>query len=644
MRLLAGILMLDGQEIAPGTLANMCDAMRAPVGHPASARACATIWQNGPIGIAVLESSGDADSVVKAASGKVFGCDARLDERSELQKELGKAGIHEYLPYCEHRKASRSQEDAVFAAASLERWGNDAGLRLLGDFALAAWDPRARELVLMRDHMGIRPMVYAWQPGKYFIFASFPSGVHGSGLVPRELDHVALVHSFLIQRQAGETLSQAVRELPPGHVLQLSARDPRKTPNVRCYWHPQLRKRRHSNPEDAATELRGLMTSAIESRVESVGEGRIAAHLSGGLDSTAVAVIASRKLVAQGQRLLAYSFLLEPQEGVVHGDESPYVEATLAQEPEIEWKSVWPPDPNMYLATDTDIDWGLSLSPSDPENVVCADASAKGASLVLSGWGGDEGVTFNGRGALGDAFLRGHWAYCAQEVMAAKRVRGISRRFTVRSEILGQAAPRWLSRILGLRGGSMELTNASLTMLSKSMTFAIRDLPLHWLEPAPDVRRNQLRLLNSPHLAVRTTNWASIGARFGQAFTFPMLDRRVVDFALSLPSTWHIRDARKRRVFRDAMEGILPEKIRWRFEKLTPFPVSPDSQQIQIPEMLRLAEQLAGVPLVQQIFNMRAVQAGIESYKAHKDDSLATLLSAQIALSMAQYIAEHFNR
>ncbi|MEJ0043196.1 MAG: asparagine synthase-related protein [Rhizomicrobium sp.] len=65
---------------------------------------------------------------------------------------------------------------------------------------------------------------------------------------------------------------------------------------------------------------------------------------------------------------------------------------------------------------------------------------------------------------------------------------------------------------------------------------------------------------------------AQTGARHGLAFAFPLLDRRVVEYAMSLPSELFVRDGFRRRPFRDAMAGVLPERVRWRHEKYMPFP------------------------------------------------------------------------
>jgi len=87
-----------------------------------------------------------------------------------------------------------------------------------------------------------------------------------------------------------------------------------------------------------------------------------------------------------------------------------------------------------------------------------------------------------------------------------------------------------------------------------------------------DGRETRWRLINHTHIAHQAETLAQIGARHGLAFAFPMLDRRVVEFALSLPSELFVRGGVRRRVFRDAMRGILPEQVRTRPHKFPPFP------------------------------------------------------------------------
>ena len=125
----------------------------------------------------------------------------------------------------------------------------------------------------------------------------------------------------------------------------------------------------------------------------------------------------------------------------------------------------------------------------------------------------------------------------------------------------------------------------------------------------PDARDNRLRLLSSPHITERTETWASIGARYGLAFVFPMLDRRVLDFALSLPSALFLRGGYKRRVFRDAMEGVLPEAVRWRHQKLVPLPELLTMAAEHRDAIAQYVDAVAGHPRVRALFDLDGLRA-----------------------------------
>jgi asparagine synthase (glutamine-hydrolysing) len=88
----------------------------------------------------------------------------------------------------------------------------------------------------------------------------------------------------------------------------------------------------------------------------------------------------------------------------------------------------------------------------------------------------------------------------------------------------------------------------------------------------PNGRENRWRLMTHPRIAERAEEWAQTGARHGLAFAFPLLDRRVVEFSLSLPSELFLRDGFRRRPFRDAMVDVLPPMVRLRHQKYQPFP------------------------------------------------------------------------
>src|SRR5918912_1396978 len=114
----------------------------------------------------------------------------------------------------------------VLLAAFIE-WGVECLPRLNGMFAFAVWDERERQLTLVRDHVGIKPLFYAsvdeksGAPGS-FIFASEIKAILATGLVERKMNIEGLNQwlTFLWTPDP-HTLFQGIRSLPPGHVLTL---------------------------------------------------------------------------------------------------------------------------------------------------------------------------------------------------------------------------------------------------------------------------------------------------------------------------------------------------------------------------------------------------------------------------------------
>ena len=214
-----------------------------------------------------------------------------------------------------------------------------------------------------------------------------------------------------------------------------------------------------------------------------------------------------------------------------------------------------------------------SLGAEQPENAVCTRAEEQGVGLVLSGWGGDEGATFNGRGTFAELFLRGRWRTLAREVLALKRERGWSVPRILNNEIVSYLRPEgvinFVKRIIGRDADLQTLFRQSLSTSARRRLAASR---AEGLRMAPDGRENRWRLMTSPHIAERAEVWAQTGARYGLAFAFPLLDRRVVEFSLSLPSELFLRGGFRRRPFRDAMVDVLPERVRLRHQKYQPFP------------------------------------------------------------------------
>lgn len=538
MRLICGLMRLDGNDADEVLLRAMAAQMVVPRLRPTF-----SAWQEGPTALGVLDFSvaNGMALPLPQSSSLAMAADVRLDEPTSMPADMR-------------------------LLSTVEQQGPDALDSVLGDFSFACWNRSAQILVCGRDAFGIRPFAYVYKPGELFAFASLPKALHGSGIVSKIIDEHALARRMLYRLRSDDSLIAGICRLPPAHYLEVS----RSGIALKRYW--QLDRAAVGTtrcpPEAAARELRRLVEQAVLCRLP---PGGIGAHLSGGLDSSALAVLAARRLREEGRTLQAYSFLDRKRNDIALKDETEFVQAVLDQEAGIAWTAVRPPA-GLERSPPLDADTMAPLDQDEPDNQVCAHAEEHGVGLILSGWGGDEAATFNGRGVLAEHLLRGRWRLFAREASALAKERGWSLPHILTREVLSYLLPDTVvARLKRAAGKKPDLAASLDAMLSAKVR---RQLTDERIALVADGRENRWRLITSPHIAERAEMWAANGAHHGVAFAFPLLDRRVVEFALSLPSELFLRDGFRRRVFRDAMKGILPEKIRWRHHKYMAFPSS----------------------------------------------------------------------
>ena len=107
------------------------------------------------------------------------------------------------------------------------------------------------------------------------------------------------------------------------------------------------------------------------------------------------------------------------------------------------------------------------------------------------------------------------------------------------------------------------------------------------------VRGTQVALLRHGHLAWRVESRASHAAEHAIIYRFPLLDRRIVEYALGLPATAYVRRGQSRYLYRLALDGILPDDIRW-FNSKVDTAIEAQQENYRIPMLELLLEKIAG--------------------------------------------------
>jgi asparagine synthase (glutamine-hydrolysing) len=244
-------------------------------------------------------------SIIDLAGGAqpLFGQDGRLVliANGEIYNEPGHRQRLEREGY---RFATGSDCEVILPL--YERFGASCVEHLRGMFAFALWDEGARKLLLGRDRMGEKPL-YIYHDEHRFVFASELRALLASGVVPGDLDPRALGRFFRYQYvPEPETPFTNIRKLPAGHTLVLDADTWQVT--TRRYWSMLDAPPIDGDPVEVIREaLIEAVTGVLRSDVP------VGLSLSGGLDSSAIAVIANR---AYPGRLRAFS-LGYPDAGAV---------------------------------------------------------------------------------------------------------------------------------------------------------------------------------------------------------------------------------------------------------------------------------------------------------------------------------------
>jgi len=210
----------------------------------------------------------------------------------ELRQELQASG-HTF----------RTNSDTEVVVHAYENWGVDCLKRLRGMFAFAivemAQGPAGRpaRVFLARDRLGIKPLYYAKANGAFF-FASEVGSLLASGCIAPKISTQALP-SYLLFGSLGEpaTLVEGVTSLPPGHSISVPVDNPVSARKPEAYWSasPEFATEKHATaatPAQQAQQVRSLLEDAVRSHL--IADVPVGVFLSGGLDSTALAALASR--------------------------------------------------------------------------------------------------------------------------------------------------------------------------------------------------------------------------------------------------------------------------------------------------------------------------------------------------------------
>ena len=557
--------------------------------------------------------------------------DVRIDNRDELSATLGISS-----------QDARERSESALLLTSWERWGLRCADHLVGDYAFAIWDETSRQLILVRGPMALKPLFFVNEPGTT-AFASMPMALFALSGLTKRLNVEEAARTAADIYVSNETLFQSVFKVPHGHAVIVTPGGGTQTVRL---WELKAGMA-PSTVADAGEGMRFELDRAVRAQLRRIS-GPVAAQLSAGRDSSAVAATAAMALNECGERLIAVTGA--PRLGFVGGgddliDEAPIAALTASMHPNI--------DQFVCRAVagraKEEFDF-FNASHSGPmlgtyntgwSNETFREASRHGATVILGGGRGNFSISRGGFDALRQTWQEqglGRWLRTASAIHAQSN---LSWR-TLGHLTFGPDLPAWLHRQL-LRLTRRGRARSSLPMLRgnlRSHAEGLADGRIFDQRPV----RSHAEHVHDMIFAIDNADQVGI-AEWGIEERDPTADRRVVEYCYSLTTVQLVSAESPRPAYEAAFSDRVPREViagrRRGFQ-------GADCYEIYRPEFIRpLLADYARNPAVAELIDFDAAERLMSRWPTSGSETRADLaLFAQHFLntiSLAGYIAHHFD-
>jgi asparagine synthase (glutamine-hydrolysing) len=521
--------------------------------------------------LAIIDLSVNGHQPMQSASGRytmVF--NGEVFNHRELRHELASNGA-----------SFRGHSDSEVILAAFERWGVEPALRrFVGMFAIAAWDGERRELTLIRDRLGIKPLFVYSEPG----YVSFASELRALQAGPRfdaplDLEAVTAYLRYLYV-PAPATIFRHTRKLLPGHLLTIRDLDDR-LPESRPYWSLEevalagARAQLNVTDAEVVEEFDGLLTEAIQLRMEA--DVPLGVLLSGGVDSSTVVSI-MQAASSEPVRTFTIGFDLPEHDESAHARGIAGHLGTNHTELRVDGRDALALVPQLPEMLDEPL-----ADPSYIPTYFVSRLARRQVTVALTGDGGDE--LFGGY----NRYISG-----AQAIKRVARWPRAVRRLAAAG--IGSLSPEQWDRLHGAmvpvlpRRARTRLPGAKFRKIGRMLEgegveSRYRAMLSAWRDPISLVEGGRERSERSDALFARGEGWLELMERMMLAdqgsylpddllakvdrasmsvsleVRVPLLDHRLVEFSWRLPRRFKVRDGNGKWILRQALYRRLPREL-----------------------------------------------------------------------------------
>jgi asparagine synthase (glutamine-hydrolysing) len=508
--------------------------------------------------LSIIDLSAQANQPLFSPDGRyVIVYNGEVYNYLELKQELQQSG---------YRFTSHSDTEVVLAA--YVRYGKDMLEKIRGMFAFVIWDKLEKSLFGARDHLGIKPLLYA-NTGRHFLFCSELKGMIASGMFSQNrLDLTSLATYLSVGHVIPPfTMIEGISALRNGYYFTYSKGQYEEKP----YWFPEnftLRRKEELTYEEAVSTVRNLVLNSV--REELMSDVPLGVFLSGGMDS---AIVAAAMKLEKANDIRTFTIGFEHSNNDIDEREDA---AVIARHFDTRHESIR--IENAYIRDNfQDFIVGLDQPSADGLNTyLVSKYAAKYVTVALSGLGGDE------------LFIGYHGFF--QFLRRKNRYPWFPFQNSINTPILGKMLPDKIYYRLYREFAQSDDILQYVFTLQRNFEYFNEDLlaekfRLHRVNcMTKKVIEENYRFSGVPLIKIKqlyTNQYMgnmllrdsdAVAMKNSLEVRFPLIDKRLVEFVYTLPQEYLIQNINLpggrnyqldgwKRVLRDAFKEDLPDRI-----------------------------------------------------------------------------------
>jgi asparagine synthase (glutamine-hydrolysing) len=554
---------LIGVDETMSAIAGIYNFAGKPVDEPTVSRIATSLirlgpdgmscWTSGSIGMVYgsfhtnLESRFETQPLV-ATGGQVLSWNGRLDNRDQLISTFGNELVND-------------RTDVAIVMCAYHKWGIDFPGKLVGDFAVALWDPRLNTLVLTRDFVGPRTLYYHVDQSS-IIWSSTLSTLIDLTNVSLEIDD-EYVAGFITKLPAGDlTPYRQFQCVPPGHALIV---EPGRC-RTRRFWQPEPgRSIRYKSDSEYEMRFRDLFTESVSCRLRT--DGPVWAELSGGLDSSPIVCVSEELLRQERVPAKALQTVSRVYDEAGKSDERKFIKP-VEEKIGRAGLHLREDDYRLLAALPKDhVAWVPTPIANFAAYYRALDKAMKvsGSRVLLSGFGGDELQLGDGEPfpELVDLLTKGHFCSLHRRLHEWSKSRKETYLEFAAQNVLSPLLPKTLQL-------SRHKVFTKLLQFYNPRFVKRMDLRDRLFGPQEKFAGGTQGFNYRANYFLYTTRQLSAG--FWQElcdieFSYPFTHQPLVEFMLAIPAEQHARSNESKSLIRRAFRDLLPLELVARKEK-----------------------------------------------------------------------------